>query len=435
VSIEATDATASEFGLNNTGTFTITRTGGTADALTVALTAAGTATKAMDYKALASTVTIPAGKSSVTVEVSPKDDALLEGDETMIVSIGAGTTYLIDGAAKSDTIMISDDEVPTVAIVATAPNAAEPTTKGLFTVSRTGPTTKALTVDLTVGGSATNGTDDDSIDTSITIAAGKASATITVNPTDDTSVEGKETVTLGLKQSDSYETNDDLDTATVTIKDDDKPSITIAASDKDAAEEDTAGGTFTITRTGVTTEALTVNLAITGTATNGTDYTKLLTAVTIDAGDKTATLDVTPVDDSTVEVDETVIATVAANANYVVGTDKSATVTIAENDLPTVTFTSKDLKASEPGTDKATLTVTRNGPTTDSMDVKYEVTGTATEDDDYTALTGTAMIPPAKRRWISSLPPRMTRRWRTAKPSSSPSPKMTGTFWPTARAR
>jgi hypothetical protein len=48
VSIQATDATANELGLER-GTFTVTRTGPTASPLTVSLAASGTATPGVDY--------------------------------------------------------------------------------------------------------------------------------------------------------------------------------------------------------------------------------------------------------------------------------------------------------------------------------------------------------------------------------------------------
>ncbi|PNJ98959.1 hypothetical protein CEP14_02910, partial [Cylindrospermopsis raciborskii C04] len=58
----------------------------------------------------------------------------------------------------------------------------------------------------------------------------------------------------------------------------DFPVITVAATDANAGE--ITGGTanpgqFTLTRTGPTTSALTVNIAISGTASNGTDYSTI----------------------------------------------------------------------------------------------------------------------------------------------------------------
>lgn len=108
--------------------------------------------------------------------------------------------------------------------------------------------------------------------------------------------------------------------------------VSIAATDANAAEAAADPGVFTITRSGATTAALTVNLTYSGTATNGTDYTALPATATIAAGSASATITVTPIDDSTFEGAETVVATVAAGTGYVPGNVSSATVTIADND-------------------------------------------------------------------------------------------------------
>ncbi len=111
------------------------------------------------------------------------------------------------------------------------------------------------------------------------------------------------------------------------------PTITIAATDPDAAEASLDPGVFTITRTGDTSADLTVNYAVSGTATSGTDYTALTGSVNIMTGSATATITVTPVDDAIVEGSETLVLTLNPGALYFVGAASSATVTITDNDL------------------------------------------------------------------------------------------------------
>ncbi|OBQ14897.1 MAG: hypothetical protein AN481_20060, partial [Aphanizomenon flos-aquae LD13] len=80
--------------------------------------------------------------------------------------------------------------------------------------------------------------------------------------------------------------------AIVNIADNDPPQVSVVATDANAAE--TLLGTipnpgqYTLTRTGPTTSSLTVNVALSGTATNGTDYTIIPTTVTFAAGSSTA---------------------------------------------------------------------------------------------------------------------------------------------------
>lgn len=110
------------------------------------------------------------------------------------------------------------------------------------------------------------------------------------------------------------------------------PTVTITASDPNAAEPGADTGQFTITRTGDTTSPLTVNYTIGGTATNGTDYTMIGTSAVIAASSATTTVTITPINDPTVEGPETVILTLAADPAYTVGVPNSATVTIADDD-------------------------------------------------------------------------------------------------------
>src|SRR3990172_5154134 len=97
------------------------------------------------------------------------------------------------------------------------------------------------------------------------------------------------------------------------------PMVTIAANSPDASEVGPTNGQFTVSRTGATTSALTVNYAISGTATNTTDYATLLGSVIIAAGSATATVTVTPLVDALTEDAETVILTLSANAAYKIG--------------------------------------------------------------------------------------------------------------------
>lgn len=110
------------------------------------------------------------------------------------------------------------------------------------------------------------------------------------------------------------------------------PAVSLAASDPSAAEADRDPGTFVVTRTGDATEPLTVNYAVGGTATPGSDYAALGGTVTIPAGAASATVTVDPVDDATSESGETVVLTLSPSGTYDVASPAAATVTIAEND-------------------------------------------------------------------------------------------------------
>lgn len=119
------------------------------------------------------------------------------------------------------------------------------------------------------------------------------------------------------------------------------PTVAIAATDANAAESSTPNpGRFTITRTGTTAGSLSVNYSIGGNAANGSDYSNLPTTVTIPAGQSSVAIPINVIDDRLIENTETVSLTLAINANYAVGTSKTATVNIIDNDItPTPTPT------------------------------------------------------------------------------------------------
>ena len=111
------------------------------------------------------------------------------------------------------------------------------------------------------------------------------------------------------------------------------PTVTIAATTPAAAEIGPVPGQFTITRGGDTSAGLTVTYAITGTATNGADYTTLPASITIPAGATSATITVTPIADDIAEGDETVVLTLTGDPLYTISAQGSATVTIQDKPM------------------------------------------------------------------------------------------------------
>ncbi len=166
------------------------------------------------------------------------------------------------------------------------------------------------------------------------------------------------------------------------------PVVTLAATDAAAAEAALNPGTFTVTRTGSTAAALTVNYTVGGTASNGADYQSLTGSVVISAGQPTASILVTPIDDSLLEGDETVVVTLSAGATYTLGNPSTATVTIADDDVQLVTLAATDAAAAEAALESGTFTVTRTGSTAAALTVNYTVGGTASNGADYQSLTG-----------------------------------------------
>jgi hypothetical protein len=115
VTITATDASASEAG--GTGQFRVARGDRTNGALTVWLQIAGTATGGSDYQTISNIVLIPDGARALEIPVVPIDDMLVEGTESVIVRVipsplaSPVPTYLV-GSPSSATVSIADNDTP-----------------------------------------------------------------------------------------------------------------------------------------------------------------------------------------------------------------------------------------------------------------------------------------------------------------------------------
>lgn len=110
------------------------------------------------------------------------------------------------------------------------------------------------------------------------------------------------------------------------------PAVSVTASDAAASEPGSDTGKFTVTRTGSTTASLTVTYTVSGSASAGSDYTALTGSVVISAGASSATITVTPLDDSATEGAESVTVALSSSSSYTLGSPSSATVTIGDND-------------------------------------------------------------------------------------------------------
>jgi hypothetical protein len=337
VRIEATDSNASEPGAD-TATFTLRRTGDTADPLPVQFTVGGTATSGTDFVSLGASATIPAGAGETTLTLTPRDDAVFESNETVVVTLTMTGAYRVGVEEASATAVLSDNETG-VSVVAAGSSTEDGSSLGAFTITRTGSTAAALSVAFAVGGTAGAG-DFSALGSPVVIPAGANEVVVPITPLDDAAPEGNETVVLTLGAGAGY-TVTTPNSATVVILDD-EPGVSIAATDASAYEAG-GNGMFTVSRTGSTNAALTVLYSVGGTAGAGVDYGALPGSVIVEAGRRSAEITVAPLDDADTEGNETVQATLLGDAAYAVLAPSSALITIIDDEinlLPVVTITS-----------------------------------------------------------------------------------------------
>jgi Ca2+-binding RTX toxin-like protein len=406
ITLAVSPSSVTEDGTTNL-VYTFTRSGVTTNPLTVNYSISGTATNGTDYTSIPTSVTFAAGSSTATVTVDPTADTIVESNETVILTLAAGTGYTV-GTPNAATGTINNDDTSVTLAVSPASVTEDGTTNLVYTFTRSGSTTNPLTVNYTLGGTATLNTDYTRTGTTntVTFAANSATATVIVDPTADTIVESNETVILTLAAGTGY-TVGTPNAATGTINNDDT-SVTLAVSPSSVTEDGTTNLVYTFTRSGLTTNPLTVNYTLGGTATLNTDYTRTGTnnTVTFAAGSSTATVTVDPTADTIVESNETVILTLAAGTGYTIGTPNAATGTINNDDTSVTSQLSiNDITVVEGKDNNAILTVTVDNPNPQPITFNY-TTGPidATANVDYTGKTGTITIAPNTSTATISIP-------------------------------
>jgi gliding motility-associated-like protein/uncharacterized repeat protein (TIGR01451 family) len=396
------------------GEFTVGLASGkvTTAPITVTYTASGTATAGTDYTALSGTVTIPAGSSSAAVSVPVLDDNLIEGDETVILTLDGVTSTLpfVVGAQNKDTVIINDDDNINMNVVITASKdqASEPSTPGEFTVSLASGKTPLvpITVTYTVSGTANVGTDYTALSGTVTIPANSTSVTIPLPVVNDTIAESSETVIVQLNTvTSSMPFVKGLpDTDTVIISDDDIEQVLIDASDADAAEPSNAGQfTIRIASGKPAAADITISLQIAGSATNGTDYASIPATVVLPAGNSSIIVPVTVQDDNLIEGDENVMVTLTnltSAAQYAINGKNKDTVVIADDDDDNLRLEIVATKAdaAEPGTEPGnegefTIRLESGKVAAADINIDYNVGGAALNGTDYDNIPSSAVIP------------------------------------------
>lgn len=397
------DAHASEAD-TKPATLRLSRTGSTSSALAVKYKRWGTATYSSDYTISPApgnsspyTLTIPAGASFLDVTVTPKQDTLSEGPETVLLTLVEDAGFVIGWQAEAR-IEIEDDEnpgTPSVYVSSGADNRATESggDTGSFTVNRLGNRSGDLTVYYTLGGTATPDVDYVAPPGSVVIPAGETSVAVTFAAIDDDLVEGDETVVIQVTPNPAYTISSG--TTVITILDDDPPLVTLAVTD-DLAIEGASGAAATasvlVQRLGNPTAPLTVHYHTSGTATSGEDFTALPGSITIPAGASSATITITALNDELIEGDETVAIVLASGPAYNVGRPGVGIITIRDDDIPTITLTASGATATEGGA-PGEFTISRGTAGEEPLTVELAVSGSAIPGADYEALPDEVVIP------------------------------------------
>ena len=283
-----------------------------------------------------------------TIQVATENDRNDEAHGHIKATVVADPRkYKVAKAPHNEaTVTVNDDDDPPPATPIATFSAATATTdetSGSTTASLalSLPAPQPLTLNYTLFGSATHGTDysiTGVTGTSGTVSVAKdgTSASIPVTITNDAAAEGDETIVITLADGSGYSVGTTGST-TITLRDD-EPVVSVAGATSTVAEG--APANFTVSTRSATGAALTVELDVTQEGDFAAAGGLGARSVTIQSGASSATLAVATVNDGADEPDGTVKAALAAGSGYTISpAADAASVEVTDNDEPKASTT------------------------------------------------------------------------------------------------
>ncbi len=375
---------------------TVRRFGGTTGAVAVdAIATNGTAIAGLDYSNRVETLLFPEGEVLQTFAVPIIDDQEVEGPEVVSLQLTNFVAAGIGPDRSAELIILSDDSVVSFQTENFYVNENAVSGFGTITVVRSGATNSLVSVDyLTQDGTATDGLDYMATRGSLLFAPGETMKQFFVAITNDTLVEGNETIGLILTNASANGVIGGYATATLNLVDDDlAPGELSFSSSAYTVNEYETNITITVIRTNGSSGLVSVSYFTSdGTARAGKDYGAVGDRISFDAGQTVKTFTVPIFQDYIDETNETVILTLAnPGGGAVLGGTATATLTIRNTRLinGNFSFTATNYTVTESNL-AVQLTVRRafgsNGP----VSVSYgTLDGTALAGQDYVAATNT----------------------------------------------
>ncbi len=322
--------------------------------LTVSYGVGGDAIRNRDYT-VPNTVWAAAGDAFVDIPVTITDDGHSEAEETVILTLRAGSDYTV-GTTGEHTLTIADNDPPGVAFARAEDSVRENAGTYRAVINLEPGPHEDITVSYSIANRSTAVSPADydiSNSGSVDVKAGSGRVEIPISITDDQVAERAETLILTLQAGNGYNVVGTHE-FTLTIEDDDAPVVTFQAPGGSVAED---GGSHTVTVQLDRTLAadVVVHYDVRGSATRDTDYTITGNTVTVPAGQRTADITVNITDDEENEANERVILTLNGDGRpYTLGTPNRYTLVIEDDDdaVGETTFpvvSSVDHRTSNPG--------------------------------------------------------------------------------------
>jgi Calx-beta domain-containing protein len=362
-----------------------------------------------DYTLNAGYITFAPGSTSMSINIEITDDTLSERHETFSIALEDPLNATL-GNPSIAIVRILDDDAPTVGFTSDGTSMTESNNYPTITVKLSQPSEQQITVNhaIVAGGSATE--DEDfkvNNRTPIVFVPGETSKylELVTNLIDDDIIEGDESYSIILTSADSANIDPLHNTFTVTIKDNDAeialPTISFNNSTLNISENISPTMTLRAKLSEPAPANLAIPITISGTATNGADFSTTYSKISIPAGITEGTILIDMIDDAVWDPNETITITMQADSNnppnYLLGTPSQMTITITDDDAepPRVSFSKSSSLCKEYAASVGCyvyVELDKAAPGDVDLDIAFNHLSTATPGEDYTTDSSTATI-------------------------------------------
>ena len=291
------------------------------------------------------TVTIGANRASAPFTVDTVDDSTDEADGAVAVSVAASKATPADyavGTQASASVPVRDDDLTIQTVTVGGGGAVTEGGDAAFTLTAA----PAPAADLTVRFTVDDGVGEDFVEPgqegskAAVIPAGAASVAWTVATVDDQTDEADGAVRLTIQDSGGYVAGSPA-SASVPVKDDDDPVVTVAAG---GAVTEGGDALFTLTAVRAPAAPLAVSVTVAADGEYGVAAGRRTVSIPTSGS---AVLRLATADDEADELDGAVSVTVTAGRGYRPGDPASATVAVRDDDEPVVTIAARAASVTE----------------------------------------------------------------------------------------
>ena len=295
-------------------------------------------------------ITITQGASFADHAVPTVNDTTEESAGTLTATVSTGTGYEISTTNNTDTIDLVDNDITPVLTVRRSSTQVAEGTAAAFSIHSQVSVPTNITVNLRVTQSGNYVASGDLGDKTITMSTGSTSVNYSVPTVDDTISESTGSVTLAIRSGTGYLLGTPSSIAVRVIDDDRPPELPRLTVSGGSAVAEGSAATFSINSQIFVPRSLAVNISVSQSGSYVSSSNLGNKTATLTSGRSTVDYTVPTINDSTDEADGRVTVTLRSGTGYTLGSPNSGSVTVTDNDIPTlqVTFVNQNVYVGQP---------------------------------------------------------------------------------------